>query len=160
MNESKVFKKLARDVESIIEQWFLKLLMLPTATISERKNQQDRSIKQILGHLIDSASNNHQRIVRLQYKRDLVFPDYRQDNDTWIAIQNYQNENWENLVNLWKYYNLHLIYIFQNVDEECLDHTWTDFEGNLVSLEKMIDDYLEHLQLHIKEIEELLPENF
>lgn len=156
MNEPTAFSKVTKDIDNIIGQWFSKLLALPEPAISERKNQQDRTVKQIMGHLIDSASNNHQRIVRLQYKRDLVFPDYRQDNDTWITLQNYQNESWENLVNLWKFYNLHMIHVIHNVDEECLDHTWKDFEGNIVTLEKMINGYIDHLNLHFKEIEELL----
>lgn len=38
--------------------------------------------------VIDSASNNHQRMIRLQYSKDLLFfPDYQQDNDLWIAMQ-------------------------------------------------------------------------
>jgi hypothetical protein len=156
MNDSTAFSNVTREIEAILNQWFLKLLNLSESSISNKKNSQERNVRQILGHLIDSASNNHQRIVRLQYKRDLEFPDYRQDNDTWIAIQNYNNENWENLVNLWKYYNLHLTHVFQQVDEECLDHTWKDFEGNIVSLEDMIRGYLDHLNLHMKEIGELL----
>jgi len=156
MNHSSNFSNITKGVEAIVEQWFLKLLTLSVSEISDRKNNQQRTVKQILGHLIDSASNNHQRIVRLQYNRELNFPDYRQDNDTWIGIQNYQTEDWEIMVNLWKYYNLHMIHIFNHTDDECLDHTWTDFEGNVVSLEDMINGYLEHLNLHIKEIEELL----
>lgn len=73
-------------------------------TITLKRNKQNRTIKQILGHLIDSASNNHQRMVRLQYSKDLLFfPDYRQDNDLWIALQDYQNEDWNNLIQLWKF---------------------------------------------------------
>ena len=65
---------------------------LSVEVITQRRNKQNRTIKQILGHLIDSASNNHQRMVRLQYSKDLLFfPDYRQDNDLWIALQDYQN---------------------------------------------------------------------
>lgn len=156
MNESAAFSKVTKEIEAIVNHWYSKLLALPVSGTSVKKNQQERTVKQIIGHLIDSASNNHQRMVRLQYKRDLLFPDYRQDNDTWITLQNYQDENWENLVNLWKFYNLHMIHVIQNVDEECLDHTWTDFEGNIVTLEKMIYGYLDHLNLHFKEIEELL----
>ena len=61
--------------------WEDKLQKLPACTISESRNKQNRTIRQILGHLVDSASNNHQRIVRLQYNQELEFPDYQQDND-------------------------------------------------------------------------------
>ena len=82
---------------------------LSVEVITQRRNKQNRTIKQILGHLIDSASNNHQRMVRLQYSKDLLFfPDYRQDNDLWIALQDYQNADWVTLIQLWKFYNLNL----------------------------------------------------
>ena len=79
------------------------LTSLGGEAITQRRNSQGRSVKQILGHLVDSASNNHQRMVRLQYNEELVFPDYTRDNDRWIAIQDYQNAGWERLVELWRY---------------------------------------------------------
>jgi len=85
-----------------------------------------------------------------------VFPDYRQDNDLWITIQNYQESNWNNLIQLWKFYNLHIIQIINQVDFLALKNSWTDFEGNKVSLQEMITGYLDHLNLHINEIKELI----
>ena len=106
--------------------------------------------------MIDSASNNHQRIVRLQYSKDLLFfPDYRQDNDLWIALQDYQNADWANLIQLWKFYNLHIIHVIHSVDVTKLDNYWCDFEGTKVTLKEMIEGYLDHLHLHMKEIHEL-----
>jgi len=95
-------------------------------------------------------------MVRLQYNKDLVFPDYRQDNDLWIAIQNYQISDWSNLIQLWKFYNLHIIQVINQVDSSTLKNTWTDFEGTKVTLEEMITGYLGHLNLHIGEIQELM----
>lgn len=142
-------------ISQVIREWENKLLDLPVEAISERRNAQNRTIKQLIGHLIDSASNNQQRMVRLQYNSKLVFPDYTQDNDVWIAIQNYQESDWVELVNLWKYYNLHIIQIIKNIDASKLGNTWADFEGNIVTLENMVNGYLGHLHLHMGEIEEL-----
>ncbi|EGK01400.1 MULTISPECIES: DinB family protein [Dysgonomonas] len=142
-------------ISQVIREWEKKLLNLPLEAISERRNAQNRTIKQLIGHLIDSASNNQQRMVRLQYSSNLVFPDYTQDNDLWIAIQNYQKSDWISLVGLWKYYNLHIIQVIKNIDTSKLGNTWTDFEGNIVSLENMVNGYLGHLHLHMGEIEEL-----
>ena len=128
----------------------------PEFLISSKRNSQNRTIKQILGHLIDSASNNHQRIVRLQYNHELDYPDYRQDNDLWIVLQNYQEADWLNLVQLWKFYNLHIIQVIKSVDETKLDNYWHDFEGSKVTLKDMIEGYLWHLNLHIKEIHDLI----
>ena len=106
--------------------------------------------------MIDSACNNHQRVVRLQYTNELSFPDYKQDNDAWIEIQQYQNEDWSLMINLWKYYNLHMSHLFLNVDETKLSNTWADFDGSLISLREMIEGYLFHLELHLYEIEDLI----
>ena len=135
------------------EEGFLK--SLDQQTISTRYNVQNRSVRQILGHLIDSASNNHQRMVRLQYNEALTFPDYQQDNNLWIALQDYQNVDWNNLVQLWKFYNLHIIHIIKTVDITKLNNYWYNFENTKVTLQDMIEGYLAHLSLHINEIHEL-----
>ena len=124
------FIKITKGITQIIEVWEPKLTSLNKEVLTERRNKQNRNVMQILGHLVDSASNNHQRMVRLQYNKELVFPDYRQDNDLWITIQNYQESNWNNLIQLWKFYNLHIIQIISQVDFLALKNSWTDFEGN------------------------------
>ncbi len=150
------FTHITDAIVKIIETEENLLKDLSTEIITQRRNKQNRTIKQILGHLVDSASNNHQRIVRLQYSKDLLFfPDYRQDNDLWIALQNYQNADWTNLIQLWKFYNLHIIQIIHSVDKNKLGSYWCDFEGTKVTLKEMIEGYLDHLLLHIKEIHEL-----
>lgn len=147
---------IARVIET--EEGLLNSLSIEAITL--RRNSQNRTIKQILGHLIDSASNNHQRMVRLQYSKDLLFfPDYRQDNDLWIALQDYQHTDWSNLIQLWKFYNLHIIQVIQSVDKSKLDSYWCDFEGTKVTLKDMIEGYLDHLLLHIGEIHELMVEH-
>ena len=106
--------------------------------------------------MIDSASNNHQRMLRLQYNSMLTFPDYRQDNDLWISLQNYQNEDWNNLVQLWKYYNLHMIQVIKSIDWSALNNYWYDYEMTKVTLQEMVEGYLSHLVLHLNEIQELI----
>ena len=150
------FTHITDAIVKIIETEESLLKDLSIEIITQRRNKQNRTIKQILGHLVDSASNNHQRMVRLQYSKNLLsFPDYRQDNDLWIALQNYQNADWTNLIQLWKFYNLHIIQIIHSVDKNKLGSYWYDFEGTKVTLKEMIEGYLDHLLLHIKEIHEL-----
>ncbi len=151
------FSAITNGISSVIESEENILRTLPIDVITQRRNRQNRTIKMILGHLVDSASNNQQRMVRLQYSQYLlVFPDYRQDNDLWIALQDYQNEDWQNLISLWKYFNLHMIHLIQSVDNSKLDSYWCDFEGTKVTLKEMIEGYLDHLNLHINEIHELI----
>lgn len=142
----------------LIEEWESVLWVLPEETIAQRSNRQNRSIKQILGHMIDSASNNTHRIIHLQYQPNpLIFPDYANlgNNDRWIAIQNYQNENWSDLIQLWKYANLHFIHVVRNVNPDKLNNEWITALGDKVSLHDMIADYLRHFELHLNEIKEL-----
>ena len=155
-------------IRLILEKEEPMLKILSEDVITNRFNSQGRSIKMLLGHLIDSASNNHQRMVRLQYaprvgysipdgeRGLLVFPDYTQDNNLWLQLQNYQNENWNTLVQLWKFYNLHIIQVIQSVDESKLNNYWLDYEGNQVTLHDMIMGYTGHLELHIGHIHELM----
>jgi hypothetical protein len=143
----------------LLEKWEPILLSLNNETIANHHNKQNRTIKQILGHMVDSATNNTHRIIHLQYQPSpLIFPDYASlgKNDRWIAIQNYQAENWQNLVNLWKYSNLHIIHVMQNVDESKLRNIWLTATGEEVSLIDMMINYLPHFELHINEISELI----
>ena len=155
-------------IRLILEKEEPMLKILSEDVITNRFNSQGRSIKMLLGHLIDSASNNHQRMVRLQYaprvgysipngeRGLLVFPDYTQDNNLWLQLQDYQNEDWNTLVQLWKFYNLHIIQVIQSVDESKLNNYWLDYEGNQVTLHDMIVGYTGHLELHIGHIHELM----
>ncbi len=150
------FSPITNGIRIYLDDWEPVLLALPAETLTTRTNAQNRSIKQILGHLIDSAANNHQRMIRLQYNEQLDFPDYQQDNDLWIALQDYQHEDWMVIVQLWKYYNLHLIQLIQSVDPTKLTNRWQNFEKNTVTLQQMIEGYLGHMELHLGEIGELI----
>ncbi|MBK8800729.1 MAG: DinB family protein [Fibrobacteres bacterium] len=152
---SGLFPEVRREITSLVDKWEKILLGFPLDLITSRRNQQNRTIKEILGHLVDSAANNHQRMVRLQYARELSFPDYRQDNDLWIRLQNYQQADWGQLVAFWRLYNLHLVSVIGNIDPKCLGNTWRDFEGTAVTLREMVEGYLRHLNLHLDEIKAL-----
>ena len=109
--------------------------------------------------MIDSASNNTHRMIHLQYQQSpLIYPDYANfgNNDRWIAIQNYQDEEWDVLVQLWKYSNIHIAHVIRNVSIDKLDNEWTTALNENVSLKAMILDYLGHFKLHLNEINELI----
>ncbi|MDD2293409.1 MAG: DinB family protein [Bacteroidales bacterium] len=148
-----------QELLQLIEEWEPRLLTLSEDIITNRRNSQNRTIKQIVGHMIDSASNNTHRIIHLQYQQSpLIYPDYANlgNNDRWIAIQNYQAENWIDLVQLWKYSNNHIVHVINNVHVDKLDNEWITALGKNVSLKSMIIDYLRHFKLHLNEIEELI----
>lgn len=150
------FSNVTDGILQYIDAWEQKLIELPVETITQKRNKQNRTIKQILGHLIDSASNNHQRMIRLQYNEKLTFPDYQKGNDLWIALQDYQNADWNVTIQLWKYYNLHMIQVIKSVDQSKLQNSWQNFEDTTVTLQQMIEGYLEHIDLHLNEIQKLI----
>ena len=153
------FETVKRGITDLINSWEPKLLELPEEVISERRNSQNRTIRQITGHMIDSASNNTHRIIHLQYQESpFQFPNYATNgnNDRWIAIQNYQKEDWNNLVQLWKYSNFHIAHMIGNISPEKLGNEWIASPDKNISLKAMVIDYLRHLELHLAEIDELI----
>jgi len=151
--------EITTEIKSVIQAWEPRFVSLPDATITERRNGQNRNIKQILGHLIDSTSNNTHRVVHLQYQESPVsFPNYATfgNNDRWIAIQDYQNEDWNNMIQLWKYSLLHFCHVINSLNDDKLENEWIAGPGRNITLRAMIVDFLPHLKLHLKEIEDLI----
>ena len=117
MNE---FESQCQELQGLLEAWEPRLKAMPLGLILGKRNSQDRNIKQIVGHMVDSASNNTHRIVHLQYRESpLRFPNYaiHGNNDRWIAIQNYQEEDWGEVVRLWKYTNVHIAHVIKNMNK-------------------------------------------
>lgn len=152
------FEEISKEITSLVSEWERKLISLPADVITLRRNSQNRNIKQIVGHLVDSASNNTHRVVHLQYRElPLRFPNYATygNNDRWITIQNYENENWENLVQHMKFSMLHFAHVIQNIKPEMLQNDWLADVGEKITLKKMVEGFVPHLKLHLSEIEEL-----
>ena len=153
------FENDCREMLQLIEVWEARLLSLSEEITADRRNKQNRTIRQILGHMVDSASNNTHRIVHLQYRESpMIFPNYATfgNNDRWIAIQDYQHEDWHNLVQLWKFSNLHIIHVIRNVNAEKLENQWICGENEIISLRQNIEGYLPHFELHLAEIDALI----
>lgn len=107
------------------------------------------SKKEILGHLIDSAANNHQRFVRLQLQSSIDLPGYEQDE--WVRVGRYQHTPWTDVVALWAAYNRQLATIIESMDPASLGHVWHSPTGE-VTLEFIATDYLRHLKHHLGQI--------
>jgi hypothetical protein len=147
------------EICALIDKWAPMLTSLPEKTISEPRNSQQRNIKQILGHLIDSTSNNTHRVVHLQYQDSpFSFPNYATfgNNDRWIAIQNYEGEDWNNMIQLWRCSLIHFCHVIKNVNEDKLGNEWISGPEKNITLYSMIVDFPRHLRLHLKEINDLI----
>ena len=79
-------------------------------------------LKEILGHLIDSACNNHQRFIRLQSGNLIGFPVY--DQNQWVDAAGYRNMKWNDIKALWISYNTILAEIIYNIDDSKLHNYW------------------------------------
>ena len=132
-----------------------------TPEASRHKTADDWAPIEILGHLVDSATNNHQRFVRAQFTDDLVFPGYEQEG--WVSSQKYLDESWPDLIQLWSSYNLHLSHIFSVIPADILTKSRTKHNLDQIALkpvptdkpatlEYLIRDYVDHLRHHLKQI--------
>jgi hypothetical protein len=146
-------QQISDEIRRLVNSWEGRLIRMRPAEIQTRDGEGKWSVKEILGHLVDSASNNHQRIVRLEIARDLSFPDYQSDNEKWVASQRYQEEDWNELIWLWKYFNLHLAHVIENIKPDALDHSWKSGAAAPIRLGDLILDYLSHLKMHLDQIE-------
>jgi uncharacterized damage-inducible protein DinB len=153
------FQEICTQLTAHISKWEILLAHQPEATITARKNSQGRSIRQIVGHMADSASNNIHRVIHMHYQESPIhYPDYANlgNNDRWIAIQNYQEEDWGELVRLWASLNRHMVHLIRQVDKSRLDHFWISALNEKVTLEEMITDFPRHFKLHLDEISALI----
>jgi hypothetical protein len=119
-----------------------------------RKPAPDKwSKKEILGHLIDSAANNHHRFIKIQFMPSPFFVEGYAQND-WVRIQNYNEKDTQQLVELWKSYNEHIIFMMQNTPDQNLEiklNAEQPFE-NADTLFFLMKDYVDHIDHHLKQI--------
>ena len=147
-----MIKETARELSYFVEDTAEKLKLLNKDFVSKKPAPNKWSIKEILGHLIDSAVNNHHRFVRAQAVDNFEFPDYTQD--FWVSVQSYNEVPWDKMVELWRLYNLLLAHIIFYVNKEKLKVKCIIGNNNAITLETLISEYLPHMKHHLKQIEE------
>jgi DinB superfamily len=119
------------------------------------------SPKQIIGHLVDSASNNHQRFVRANFTDDLIFPGY--DQERWVSVGRYAEAPWESLVMLWREFNLQIARVMEATPSDVKvalrarhnlhQLAWHPIaEDQPATLEYFMRDYVEHLEHHLVQV--------
>jgi hypothetical protein len=119
------------------------------------------SSREVIGHLIDSAANNHQRFVRAQFQENLVFPGYAQED--WVRVQGYGDAPWQELLMLWQSYNLQLARVMAAVPPEIRlrEHRKHNLhqigwqivaEDEPATLDYLMSDYVGHLKHHLRQI--------
>ena len=126
-----------------------------TSTEFSMKPAPDKwSKKEIIGHLIDSATNNHHRFVRAQFE-DQPMISYQQDH--WNDHSYYQEMDSHHLIQFWEMYNRHLIELVSRIPKDKLENACLMSEGDAYSIEWLFDDYVRHVEHHLGQIMPLPP---
>ncbi len=141
------------------------LRTIPESSPSLAPRARGWSACEILGHLVDSASVNHERFVRARFQDDLVFAPY--DQDVWVSTQNYANAPWHDFVTLWSSFNLHIARVMAATPAPVRERkvgphnfhriAWkTVAAEDMASLDYLMRDYVEHLKHHLCHLERLV----
>jgi hypothetical protein len=150
-------KELQRTIDASVPR----LLAIGDQASARRAEPGKWSPREIIGHLIDSASNNHQRFVRVQFQDDLVFAGY--DQYRWVACQGYQEAGWHHLIALWAVFNLHLARVMTLIPDDVRARPHLRHNLHQLAFEKLAQDqpatldyfmadYVAHLQHHLRQI--------
>jgi hypothetical protein len=145
---------IADQLELAVESAAHRLRGLDDVIIARRPAPGKWSTREILGHLLDSAANNHQRFVRAQQPEPLMLPPYAQDH--WVGVQDYQGAPWSELVELWRLYNRHLARVMRRIPGERLGTVLRIGSNEPVTLGYLVEDYLVHLRHHLAQVYALL----
>ena len=144
----RVAEQLVAAVEAAADRW----KRLDEEAASRRPAPGKWSPKELVGHLIDSATNNHHRFVRAQQTDSFSFPKYEQED--WVRLQQPNERRWEDLVALWQAYNHHLAHVIRQIPAEKLAVVCRIGPYDPVTLGYIVEDYLAHLQHHVRQVDE------
>lgn len=139
------------EILALVDEALLNFKNLTDEDWNAKTNPAKWSKKELLGHLIDSASNNLRRLIVGQYEQGtkIVY-----DQDKWVAYQKYQQLDVEYLQALWKLMNHQVANVIENIPQSKLDHTCDTGIGKaeVHSLVYFIEDYIVHLKYHLNQI--------
>jgi len=154
MTYHQTLKKIASNV-------LKELKNMDDSEMSIKPSTEKWSKKEILGHLIDSAYNNHLRFMRATEKPDLIFPGY--DQPKWVRRNNYQNRPTSEIISTWRVVNNHIFELIIGIPDEVMNRKTTRHNFDLIcmhylerekptSLSYLVWDYLDHMEHHIAQI--------
>ena len=143
-------KEIANQLLGVIHEVLPLLKIITEAEASDKPRPGSWSAKEIIGHLIDSAGNNQQKIIRCIETDGLHFPNYAQD--FWVATQQYNSLPWQQLLGHWEIANVHLAHLIAHIPANTLSHTIKIDHAGPFTLEFIVKDYPEHLKHHLATI--------
>jgi hypothetical protein len=136
-----------QSLRTLLQKLPARLEALPPDSV-EVKPPAGWSVKEELGHLLDSAANNHQRIVRAQLEDNPAMPGY--DGPMWVALHAYQKRDWHDLIGTWGALNRQLLAAAEAVPDSAWSRTCTIGGSEPLTLQFVFDDYLHHMREHLQ----------
>lgn len=113
------------------------------------------TIKQVVGHLLDSLSNNHQRLARYQPNGNLTFPAY--DQHLFVQRGCYATFDFQALLALWYQYNRFFLHLIEHLpEEELTNSTIVVGDRPVVTMTRLIDDYFAHMEIHERQVQRII----
>ena len=150
MTAARTVQETATELRSVASTFSKELMAADARAAARRPGANTWSPKEVLGHLIDSAANNHQRFVRAQQADRLMLPGYEQNH--WVSSQGYQDADWAHLVTLWMHLNLHLADVMARIPSDKYNVPCVIDDSEPLTLEALVIDYLRHVQHHMAQI--------
>lgn len=145
------FEKFTKELLGTVESAAPKMHSISPEKAAIRPAPGKWSKKEILGHLIDSASNNQHKFIRAQQAESrFEFPPY--DQDHWVAAQDYQSADWPGMIVLWTLYNRHLAHVIAHIPQDKLAIPCRIDYDHDMTLEEIVIDYLGHMRHHLAQI--------
>jgi hypothetical protein len=103
--------------------------------------------KEVIGHLTDSAINNHARVMRLQIEAEPNLSGYEQM--AWVNLQHYADREWARVLDVWAKLNGHFAWAISRIDKAHLANIGT-VEGDELTLGFLVEDYIAHMEHHLR----------
>jgi hypothetical protein len=134
----------------LLEEVPPRLENLPEANVARKPTPVKWSAKEQLGHLLDSAANNHQRMVRTQLEDNPAMLGY--DGDRWVELHRYQDTDWRELIERWRTLNGQLLAAVESCSEAAWQRTCTVGQSGPLTLKFVFEDYVDHMLHHLQHI--------
>lgn len=143
-------ESLAHSLEQTVAREAMELRGITERAANAKPGPKTWSQKEELGHLIDSATNNHVRFVRASLEPEYRGPGYEQD--AWVNLHDYHEMAWSDLVDFWEKYNRFLSGLVRRIPDGKLQTKCVIGSSKPVTLQFLIEDYILHMQHHIDHI--------
>lgn len=139
-----------QQLRALIDHVPARLKALSSTQIEQKAKLESWSAKQELGHLVDSAAQDHQHIVRTQLEEHPAMPDYH--GDLWVSLHRYQERDWKELVDVWTALNRQLLAVAEALPDSGWSRSCTIGDSKPLTARFVFDDYVAHQSGHLRHI--------